>query len=80
MNYESYKLPMNKMYLHVEPSNLRVLIFNLKKHIFIGGVGEFYNLGFESAGCNVSSMGCSVSSPDETLRRELKIRCAAEYF
>ena len=46
MNYESYKLPMNKMYLHVEPSNLRVVIFNLKKkHIFIGGVGEFYNLG-----------------------------------
>ena len=53
MNHESYKLPMNKMYLHVEPSNLRVLIFNFKKkHIFIGGVGEFYNLGFESARCN----------------------------
>ena len=25
-------------------------------------------------------MGCSVSSPDETLRRELKIQCTAEYF
>ena len=30
--------------------------------------------------CNISSMRCSVSSPDETLRRELKIRRAAEYF
>ena len=29
---------------------------------------------------NISNMRCSVSSPDETLRRELKIRCAAEYF
>ena len=43
MNYESYKLPMTKMYLHVEPSNLRVLIFNLKKSIFLseGGGGNF---------------------------------------
>ena len=31
-------------------------------------------------GSNLSSMRCSVSSPDETLRRELKIQCAAEYF
>ena len=30
--------------------------------------------------CNLSSMGCSVSSPDETLRRQLKIRRAAKYF
>ena len=30
--------------------------------------------------CNISSMRRSVSSPDETLRRELKIRRAAEYF
>ena len=30
--------------------------------------------------CNISNMRCSVSSPDETLRRELKIRRAAEYF
>ena len=30
--------------------------------------------------CNISSMRGSVSSPDETLRRELKIRRAAEYF
>ena len=29
---------------------------------------------------NISSMRRSVSSPDETLRRELKIRRAAEYF
>ena len=29
---------------------------------------------------NISNMRCSVSSPDETLRRELKIRRAAEYF
>ena len=29
---------------------------------------------------NISNMGCSVSSPDETPTRELKIRCAAEYF
>ena len=30
--------------------------------------------------CNISNMRCSVSSPDETPRRELKIRRAAEYF
>ena len=30
--------------------------------------------------CNISSMRRSVSSPDETLRRGLKIRRAAEYF
>ena len=30
--------------------------------------------------CNISSMRCSVSSPDETLRGELKIRHAAAYF
>ena len=30
--------------------------------------------------CNISSMRPLVSSPDETLRRELKIRQAAEYF
>ena len=30
--------------------------------------------------CNISSMRRSVSSPDETLRRELKIRRVAEYF
>ena len=29
---------------------------------------------------NISNMRCSVSSPDETPRRELKIRRAAEYF
>ena len=29
---------------------------------------------------NVANMRRSVSSPDETLRRELKIRRAAEYF
>ena len=34
----------------------------------------------ENTGCNISSMTCSVSSPDETPRRELKIRRAAEYF
>ena len=28
----------------------------------------------------ISNMRCSVSSPDETPRRELKIRRAAEYF
>ena len=31
-------------------------------------------------GSNISNMRCSVSSPDETPRRELKIRRAAEYF
>ena len=30
--------------------------------------------------CNMSSMRGNVSSPDETVRRELKIRRAAEYF
>ena len=30
--------------------------------------------------CNISSVRHSVSSPDETMRRELKIRLAAEYF
>ena len=30
--------------------------------------------------CNISNMRCSVSSSDETPRRELKIRRAAEYF
>ena len=30
--------------------------------------------------CNISSMRCSVSSPDETLRRELKMRRAAVFF
>ena len=29
---------------------------------------------------NISSMRRTVSSPDETLRRELKIQRAAEYF
>ena len=29
---------------------------------------------------NISNMRCSVSSPDETPKRELKIRRAAEYF
>ena len=29
---------------------------------------------------NISNMRCSVSSPDERPRRELKIRRAAEYF
>ena len=33
-----------------------------------------------SGSCNISNMRCSVSSPDETLRRELKIRHTAEYF
>ena len=37
--------------------------------------GFFYNFW-----CNISNMRCSVSSPDETPRRELKIRRAAEYF
>ena len=31
-------------------------------------------------GSNISSIRCSVSSPDETPRRELKIRRAGEYF
>ena len=35
---------------------------------------------FAELGSNLSSMRCSVSSPDETLRRELKIQSAAEYF
>ena len=30
--------------------------------------------------CNISSMRCNVSSPDETLRRELTVWRAAEYF
>ena len=29
---------------------------------------------------DLSSMRRSVSSPDERLRRELKMQCAAEYF
>ena len=34
----------------------------------------------DSFSSNISNMRCSVSSPDETPRRELKIRRAAEYF
>ena len=34
----------------------------------------------ETVLCNISSMRRSVTSPDEILRRELKIRRAAEYF
>ena len=30
--------------------------------------------------CNISSLRCSLSSPDETPRRELKIRSTMEYF
>ena len=33
-----------------------------------------------SGSCNISNVRHSVSSPDETLRRELKIRHAMEYF
>ena len=36
------------------------------------------SLGWISS--NISNMRRSVSSPDETPRRELKIRSAAEYF
>ena len=36
---------------------------------------KFFKLFFKSCiGGNISSMRCSFSSPDETLRRELKIR------
>ena len=35
---------------------------------------------FQGLSSNISNMRCSVSSPDETPRRELKIRRAAEYF
>ena len=34
----------------------------------------------ETVLCNISSMRRSVTSPDQILRRELKIRRAAEYF
>ena len=34
----------------------------------------------DRSGHNISSMRCSASSPDETLRRELKIGWPAEYF
>ena len=37
-------------------------------------------LGLSYFSRNISNMRCSVSSPDETPRRELKIRRAAEYF
>ena len=51
-------------------------------------LGNWYATYFELAlstklyvfSCNISNMRCSVSSPDETPRRELKIRRAAEYF
>ena len=36
--------------------------------------------GSDQQRCNISSMRRSVSSPDETPRRELKIRRASEYF
>ena len=45
-----------------------------------------WNKGWTVAGCsgellsNISSMRRSVSSPDDTLKRELKIQCAAEYL
>ena len=39
---------------------------------------DFYSVNH--ARSNISNMRCSVSSPDETPRRELKIRRAAEYF
>ena len=41
------------------------------------GCASFLHIGVLS---NISNMRCSVSSPDETPRRELKIRRAAEYF
>ena len=42
------------------------------------GPGLVYS--FKMSGCNISNMRLSVSSPDETPRRELKIWCAVEYF
>ena len=42
---------------------------------------KFLKLFFKRCtGGNISSMRCSVSSPDETLRRELKIRCNFRRF
>ena len=34
----------------------------------------------ENTGCNISSMTCSVSSPDETPRRELKYDAQQSIF
>ena len=42
-------------------------------------LGKF-QLYLKHVSSNISNMRCSVSSPDETPRRELKIRRAAEYF
>ena len=54
---------------------------------YINGVGEGMREGIgisnKIRGClisNISNMRRSVSSPDETPKRELKIRRAAEYF
>ena len=52
-------------------------------YITKGSVTSWYDLTYchhFSFSCNISNMRCSVSSPDETPRRELKIRRAAEYF
>ena len=41
----------------------------------------FQNMGFNlDILSNISIIGCSLSSPDETPRRELKIRRAAEFL
>ena len=58
-------------------------IFDLFKSMFCSLKWlDFYLSGHKTLyfGRNISNMRCSVSSPDETLRRELKIRRAAEYF
>ena len=52
-----------------------------RKSDFIAQLVEHRTGNLEVTGSsNISNMRCSVSSPDETPRRELKIRRAAEYF
>ena len=51
--------------------------------ITLKGTHKWYECSLHLGVCllrNISNMRCSVSSPDETPRRELKIRRAAEYF
>ena len=63
-------------------NNLRAFSFLLKglDSRNSNEISNNYGLKTENICRNISNMRCSVSSPDETPRRELKIRRAAEYF
>ena len=52
----------------------------IKRLTFLDERLKVGDVKLENNGCNISSMRCSVSSLDETPRRELKIRRAASIF